>query len=815
MVNRNNKLRICIDPVDLNKALKRVDYQMPTVEEILPELKNAKVFTTVDASKGFWQMPLQYDSSLLTTFWTPYGRYRWKRVPFGVKTAPEPFKKLQHEVIEGLEGVECICDDILVYGCGETFDEAMCEHNQKLKKLLLFAQQRNVKLNKSKLKLCQSQVRFFGHVLTDGGLKADPIKVAAIVDMPHPRNASEGQTFLGMVTYLSKFLPNLSTVAEPIRKVSVNGAEFRWGQEQSKSFDDIRQLVLSAPILQYYDVSKPLVLQCDASSTGLGAVLLQDGKPVSFASRALSRTEHNYAQIEKETLAVLFGCIRFSQFIVGREIVVQSDHKPLQVIFKNPLLSAPKRLQRMLLALQRYSIRLEYVPGSKIYLADLLSRLHLSDDKGEKIHDIYSIRSERRFAREIERINMVESVPVSDERIRDLVKATAEDEEMQILSDLIINGFPENTKMLKNEIKKFHKYATELSTQNGLLFKGHRIIVPNKLRKDMLRRLHRSHSGIEKTQKLARDSLFWPGLSEQIREEVERCRACKQNSANLPNEPMLSTNIPRLPFEIVSMDVFELNLPDGNYAGKRRFLLTVDHYSDFFEVDEVADLRADTIVQVCKRNFARHGIPKLVISDNGTHFKNAEFSKFAAAWEFKFSTTSPYHALSNGKAEVTVKIAKALIKKSIDNGDDIYLSLLSWRNTPNKMDSSPVQRLFSRRTRCPVPFTNVQLQPQLQIGVGEKIVTNKERAKFQFDRTTRKCRQLEIGEPVFVKLRGVESPWTSGRVHGQYSNRSYVIEHNDKLYRRNRVHIMPQLPSNLVVTSHISFIHIGRRVCEW
>lgn len=258
LVNRANKLRICIDPVDLNKALKRVNYQMPTMEEILPELKNAKVFTTLDANKGFWQMALDNESSLLTTFWTPYGRYKWNRVPFGISPAPELYQRVQHEIIEGLEGVECICDDLLIYGCGDTHEEAMSDHNKKLKKLLIRLRGKNLKLNKDKIKLCQTEVDFFGHLLTNEGIKPDSLKLAAIINMPSPKNVKEVQTFIGMVTYLSKFVPNLSAVSEPIRRVSHNNCQFEWKGEQRESFKNVKKLVSAITKLQYYDSNKPI-----------------------------------------------------------------------------------------------------------------------------------------------------------------------------------------------------------------------------------------------------------------------------------------------------------------------------------------------------------------------------------------------------------------------------------------------------------------------------------------------------------------------------------------------------------------------------
>lgn len=789
LIKRKDKIRICLDPVELNQALKRVNYQMPTIEEVMPELTQAKVFTTLDAYKGFWQIPLDRKSSELTTFWTPFGRYRWNRVPFGISPAPEIYQKIQHEITEGLDGVESLCDDILIYGCGKTYEEALKDHNIKLKKLLYRLRAKNLKLNKDKVKLCQSEVQFFGHLLTDKGVKPDPSKISAVTQMKRPDKVSEMLTFLGMVNYLSKFLPNLSSVSEPLRRLTHEGVEFIWTDEQTVSFETVKKLVTSAPVLQYFDGSKETVIQCDASSTGLGGVLLQDGRPVAFASRTLTSAEKNYAQIEKEALAILFSCVRFEQYIIGKVIKLQSDHKPLQTLIKKPLLEVPKRLQRMFLALQRYNFEIEFVPGSKMYIADLLSRLHLPESENSNLNVVYSFEKlDLRVSKRIERVNLVNDLPITDERVQVILNETLKDDNMRTLTYYIIHGFPKDRVKVPAEIIQYYQYQEELSTQNGLNFKGDRIVIPYKLRNDMLKRLHYSHNGIENSTKLARSTMFWPGMSKQLKNEIQRCLICQLNSSICQQkEPMISSDLPGLPFEIVSMDMMETQIK----GRRRQYLVVVDHYSDFIECEEVANLEAKSIIKCCKKIFARHGIPKVVISDNGTHFKNESFRKFAQTWEFKFRTSSPRYPKSNGKAESAVKIVKQLMKKSEASKSDIYLALLNWRNTPNKIDSSPTQRLFSRRTRCLVPMMDRLLAPDVESSVKQKITSNKSQAKLYYDQGAKSLKPLFIGDSVLVRLDGAQSkvPWKEGTIMNKISERSYLVNVGEKSYRRNRIDI--------------------------
>ena len=207
-----------------------------------------------------------------------------------------------------------------------------------------------------------------GHVISKEGLKPDPEKVSAIKNMPKPAFKAEVQTLLGFINYLSEFLPKLSDVSAPLRELTVSQSKFTWAKQHDEAFATIQHLVIQHPVLKFSNVEEEVTIQTDASDKGLGAVLLQNGQPVAFASRTLSPTEKNYATIEKECLAIVFACERFNQYLARREnISVETDHKPLESIFKKSLLSAPCRLQRMLLRLQRFNLSVSYKPGSQMF----------------------------------------------------------------------------------------------------------------------------------------------------------------------------------------------------------------------------------------------------------------------------------------------------------------------------------------------------------------------------------------------------------------------------------------------------------------
>ena len=442
VLKSNDKVRLCIDPKPLNKALNRNNHPIPTIEDVLPELSKARVFTVADAKNGFWQVKLDEESSYLTTFGTPWGKYRWERLPFGVSLAPEEFQRRMNEVVDGPDGVKAVHDDALIFGCGDNDAEAIEDHDRKLKLFFERCRQANLKLNKDKLRLRKTQVSFLGHVISKEGLHVDKTKATAIENMPTPTDKKSVQRLLGMVNFVQRFSPKLSEITEPLRQLTRKETEFCWNAEHERSFYEVKKLLSSSPVLRYFDEAKQTVLQCDASKSGLGVCLLQEGHPVAYASRALTAAEKNYAQIEKELLSIVFGMEKFETYVYGRNVKVETDHKPLEIICQKSLATAPKRLQRMLLALQKYDFDVVYIPGKQMHMADALSRAYLPYKqamKGSK-HIVFAIDVRSPAEKETEEINALRTVNVSSRSINEIEKETQKDPVLSQIKTLICKG---------------------------------------------------------------------------------------------------------------------------------------------------------------------------------------------------------------------------------------------------------------------------------------------------------------------------------------------------------------------------------------
>ena len=757
--------RLCIDPGPLNKALEREAYHLPILEEMLPELAKAKVLSKLDLRSGYWHCKLDHESSLLTTFITPFGRYRWLRLPFGLNVSSEIFQRKLLEVLEGLKGIICIADDVLVDGDDDS------DHDQNLRGLLQRGRDNGISFNRTKCKFRLPEVDFMGHVVTTSGLKPDPKKIDAVLNMQRPMDHKAIQRLQGTVGYLAKFLPRLSAVMEPIRRLAQEDEEWQWTEVEEEAFEEIKRLATQAPVLGYFDTHKPLIIECDASEGGLGAALIQDDHPVAYASRALRPEETRYAQIEKECLAIVYSLERFHQFTFGRKVMVYSDHKPLEAIVKKPLYRAPRRLQGMLLRMLNYDVDIVWKKGKHMYISDMLSRAYLPyDGKGDQF----------------EIVNAVEHLPISPEKLAELKAETERDETLQLLAKVISKGWPEEKESLPMSLHVYFSTRDEYVVQNGLIFRGERVVVPESMRAETKDLLHRSHLGVESTLRRARECLYWPNMTSDIKQVVEQCGTCRTYERAHQNETLMSHEIPSRQYEKVAADLFALDGTD--------YQILVDYYSNFWEIDRLYSIKTGAIIKKMKAHFARYGIPSTVVTDPGTQYDNREFREFAKNWGFTHVMNSPKNSKANGKAESAVKAAKSMLRKCKLSQSDPYMALLEIRNTPQQgMESSPAQRLHSRRTRTLLPTTAKLLAPRGESYLEfdkRKIQEQKNAQAKQFNKTAKDLPCLEEGDIVRMQpFRLGKKEWDKATVVRRLDQRSYEVETPSGVYRRNRVHL--------------------------
>ncbi|UYV78302.1 K02A2.6-like, partial [Cordylochernes scorpioides] len=768
----NGKIRICVDLSRLNLSVERKLHPLPVLEHELAQLNGAKIFSRLDANSGFWQIKLSEESQTLTTFITPFGRYKFKRLPFGISSAPEHFQKRISAILRGVNGVICHMDDILI------FAKRKEEHDETLREVLRRLKNSGITLNKEKCQFGVSNVTFLGHYIDEHGIKADEKKVKAIAEMKPPNDVHGVQRFMGMVNFLGRFVPNLAEITKPLNDLRKKDVSFIWGSPQKKAFEKVKDVLASDRVLANFDIVNrqkncyKSMVSADASSYGLGAVLKQEHeanewRPVAFASRTLTKTEQGYAQIEKEALSITWACERFKDFVVGKTFLIETDHKPLVPIFTTKDLNdLTPRLQRYRMRMLQFSFHIFHTPGKDLITADALSRQplpgHLPKDEELQEEVEHFVRS------------IVLHQSTTDDRLAKIALNQKLEPILQNVAFYFNNGWPAKCQLSPLE-RSFYEVRDEIGEENGLLMRGLRVIIPSNMRKDDLNRIHAGHQGITKCRARAKDHVWWPGVGQEIQDMVKTCEKCIENQP-LKHEPLIPNDFPERPWQKVEMDLF-------HYEGNE-YLVVVDYFSRFIEVVRLTKLSSEAVVDHCKAIFARHGIPDIVISDNGPQFRpstTSAFTKFASEVGFWHITSSPKHPQSNGQAEAAVKIVKNLMKKN----KDLVLALMEYRATPLANGLSPAELLFGRKIRTMVPCTSLSLTPKTvdQSKLRGEEEQRKMAQKTAFDRrhaATKKA-ELIVGEKVWV-----EDPRAWGSVLEKASApRSYIVETPVGTYRRN------------------------------
>ena len=737
----NGKLRICLDPKDLNKATKRTHHKTPTLEEITHKMSGARVFSKLDARHGYWSVVLDEESSFLTTFNSPFGRFRYLRLPFGLNVSQDIFQEKMDIILEKCPGTIGIADDVVVFGADQR------EHDKNLVNLMEVSREFGLVLNPDKCECNIPSVKFFGCYYDAAGVHPDPDKVASIKRIPPPENVKDLQRFLGMVQYLSPFVAHLADHTDALRGLLRKDSEWQWNATHQRAFEALKERISESTTLTYFDSRKPTVIQVDASQKGIGAALLQDNKPVAFASKALTPTEQRYANIERELLAVVFGCTRFHTYVFGSSFTIQSDHKPLENIQHKNLADTPPRLQRMMLRLQPYDYKVVYCPGKDMLLADALSRLNPSEEPTLDLE------------------LTIHSVHYSDGKLEEIRRLTEADETLSKLLDVITDGWPEDPKELPKDIRQFWSCRDKMSVEDGILMKGECVFIPGPLRQDVLQMIHTGHLGIVKSQQRAKSSVYWPGVSKDVEDMTRSCLTCQAHQRQQMSEPLMNHDVPNGPWQVVGTDLFCFDNKD--------YLIITDYFSKCPFVKQVRGrCTSSAVIQLTKSVFSEHGIPDKVISDNGPQFASEEYQTFSRTWGFKHVTSSPHYPRSNGMIERSIQTVKAVMQKCLERREDIHMGLLCLRTTPISGDiPPPTEILYGRKVRSNLPSSSGPTHPMRRL-----LVERQEKQKEQHDKHgVKTLPDLHVGQK--VTMRDVRTgSWIPVTVKGVCKEpRSYLV----------------------------------------
>lgn len=675
-------VRICGDyKLGVNPAVMTTQYPLPKVEDIFASLQGGVKFSKLDFREAYNQLLVDKETSKLLVINTHRGLFAYNRLAFGVSSAPALFQRRMEETLQGIPGTSVYLDDVLVTG------KTDAEHLENLRKVLQKVKDSGLKLKREKCEFFKESLCYLGHEINAEGLKPSKKNAEAIIEAPEPRDVSELRSYIGLLSYYGKFIPNLSTVLAPLYALLHKNTRWQWTDTERKAFVESKNAIMEARVLTHYDPSKELVLACDASPYGVGAVLShrKDGveSPLAFASRTLTPAERNYSQLEKEALAIIFGVTRYRDYLLCRSFVLITDHKPLVGIFREdkaiPAMTA-SRIQRWALTLGAYRYSIEHRPGRLNGNADAMSRLPLKTAHTDPPEPPELVNS----------ISSLEKLEIS---VKQLQQFTSSDKDLSQVLQWVEEGWPQ--KPPDKSLQPFWNRRDELSVHRNLLYWGNRVVVPTPARQHILDLLHETHQGMVVMKGMARSLVWWPNMDAEVERCSRQCSQCLQNSPMPPKAEPVPWPEPKECWERLHLDYA------GPFEGKM-LLVLVDAKSKWLEVIIVASATSEQTVEHLRDIFARFGLPRCIVTDNGTPFTGQPFQDFVQGNGIKHLRTAPFHPASNGLAERAVRTVKDGLKKT--EGRDLKLRLAQWllmyRRAPRPNGTSPAKQMLAYRMKA-------------------------------------------------------------------------------------------------------------------
>lgn len=631
LVRRNGKSRLCLDSRRLNAVTVKDAYPQPKISNILSRLPKAEYITSLDLKHAFWQIGLARDSRDMTAFTVPNRPlYRFCVMPFGLTNAPQTMSRLMDVVIPAnlRHQVFIYLDDLLLVS------QSFADHLELLIEVSQCLGKAGLTLNIDKCRWCLRQVKYLGYVIGNGVIKTDPDKISAIRDLLPPKSVREVRQFLGLASWYRRFIDGFSALTAPISDLTKKTTRFAWTKEADEAFETLKTRLTSAPVLITPDFDKPFVIQCDASKVGIGGVLAQEDeegveRPISFFSYKLNKSQRNYSITELECLAALKSIEKFREYVEGHRFKVVTDHASLQWLMRQTDLNG--RLVRWSLKLQGFDFKIEHRRGSLQTVPDALSRLSLEsfslEDTGPDID--------------------LQSPAFSGPKYTDLRSSILK--EQCNLPDL---------KIIDNFIYK----RTNFSDGNPFSEASNwKLWVPGELTAGVIRRCHSSpnsaHCGIGKTLEKIRRNLFWPKMTVEVRNFINKCVECKQSKApNVVLRPLMGDRVvSERPFQRVYMDF--LGPYPRSKMGHIGILVLLDHFSKFPILKAVKRFTASDVSDFLQSFlFTYYGVPEYIVTDNGSQFRSVQFKELMGKYGIRHVFTAPYSPQSNASERLNRSI---------------------------------------------------------------------------------------------------------------------------------------------------------------
>ena len=695
--------------------------------------------------QGYHQLLLDPESRNVATFSTPWGNMRPKRLIFGAKSSQDLFDETIGRIFGDIPYCLNQRDDILIGG------KTLEDHNETLRTVLQRAADFNITFNEDKCCFAVEEIEFYGYLFTKDGLKPTDDKVKAVKESKPPQSKEEVRSFLGMIGYLSKFIPRYSILTAPLRALTQKDIKFKWGTEEQKAFDNLKQSITSDDVVAYFNPSKEIILRTEASfHEGLSAGLFQRTEkgvqPVHFISRSMTKAEKRYSQTEKDALAIQWAKNRFRMYLLGApRFKIVTAHKPLIPMFNKPTTKLPPRIEKWVMEMQDVDYEVVYEPGKdEADPLDFLSRHPLPETGSDETEVMVKYLIEDEHAVVIDKIR----------------KETEKDPQLnKVKQRLMQNDWEEFRK--DEDIKPFYPIRQQLYIAKDIIFRLECIVIPSTLRRKVIHTAHKmGHLGMTKTKQLLREKYWFPEMNRMTEDVIGQCYECQVTTKQHVEEPIKTTPIPEEPWDVVSID-FGGPYPDGHYN-----LVVIDKRTRYPEVETTRSTSFKATKSKLKRIFATHGIPNKVETDNGPPFNSQEFQRFAQEEGFIHHKVTPDHPRANGEAENFMKILNkteqiAHLQKE-DREIAIQTMLMGYRAAPHPATQTPpYEALMGRPVRTKLDHTTPhQVVKDKDKQINQKDKDYKEKGKKLRENRNTKTHSFVVGDFVLLK-QNKKNKWTT------------------------------------------------------
>ncbi|XP_058463779.1 uncharacterized protein K02A2.6-like [Malaya genurostris] len=724
----DGKIRLCVDMRAANKAIIRENYPMPNIDSAMATITKVAKMSKIDLESAYYHFELHPDSRAITTFVARSGVYRFCRLMFGIKSAPELFQREMENVFRGVKGLVVYMDDLLVHG--ET-EEA---HDTTLREVMTRIETMNMKVNTQKSIIGTNNLDFLGYHISENGIHITDAKLEAIRNLQPPVTVSDLRSLLGLINFLGRFVPNLSDLTFHMRQLLVKDCRFVWTDNHDKELAIVKQILNRVESLAFFDPLDETLLVTDASPWGLGAILIQlkNGipRPIFCASKSLTTHEKKYCQTEKECYAIIWAMEKLFMYLYGLHFTLITDCKPLEYLFNKAQSKPSARIERWILRLQSFDFEVKYEPGEN-NLADPLSRLSVVTSTSNDEADVLAWLSEE-----------IKPAALSIEEIEN---ATLLDTDLQTVKDAIYSG---DWDLVPIEYKTT-TIRNELSLYGELLLRGDRIVIPGSLREKVIQIAHMGHQGSTAMKAQLRGKIWFPLMDKSVDNVVRNCKPCKMTS--IPEKPNpLTRRLPTEPWQDLAID-FKEGLPDNV-----SLLVVVCYTSRFVQIEPMKPATTQRVIGCLLKMFSYFGIPRSITADNGPQFKAVEFSKFCNSYGIHLNLSTPYWPEQNGAVERQMRnIGKRLKISAIQGTDwktDLNEYLILYHSTPQETTGlSPGHMMFGREMRNRIP--SIYQPPKLHWEEArDKDMMNKEyHKKHANQKRQAKYHSLRMGDIVLMR----------------------------------------------------------------